>query len=205
MEVGMMTLEQLILDELKQMNLNGVTVLSVVWEFGLMRVVFELSAVKITFTVNNDYQFQVVSVNHNGKVYDDPQYLVKFEDLAFDVMTKVKLAEMKKRLDYKKLQPAHEKQLSPVRSVLEQARLEAVIIREEKIRAQEAQLDLREQEIKKLEQSLYEKENAISLQRREEEMELEAKRIENREKFEKTVKRNVDDLFRKFKKPRGKN
>lgn len=195
-----MTLETLILDELNQMNLNGITVLSVAYEIGLMRVVFELSKAEIEFTIDDDYQFQVTSITYNGKIYEDPRYLVKFEELAFDVMTKVKLTEMKNRAKHKHLRPRLEKNEAVVRSALEQARYDAVLIREEKNKEQEAQLSLKEQEIKKLEQALYEKENALALQRKNEEMALVAKQIENRERIEKTVKRKVTRLFETFKK-----
>ena len=194
-----MILDQMILDELENVDLNGMTVLSVVTELNAIRVVFEIPPVKITFRVNDEYQFQTLSASRDGVVYEDPDYLATFDDLVFDVMTKVKLIEMKKRIEYEDLAPKIETHIN-VQGPLDQARLEAVIRREKKIEQQEHQLNLREQEIKKLEKLLYVKEAANALQRQEEEMELEAKRLENREKIEHTIKKNINDLLRKFKK-----
>lgn len=201
LEMDVVILDQMILDELENVALNGVTVLSVVTELNTMRVVFETSSVKIVFMVDDDYQFQTLSVTCDGVTHEAPNDLTTFDDLVFDVMTKVKLVEMRKRIEYEGLAPSIEAP-TQVQGPLDQARLEAVMRREEKIKQQEHQLNLREQKIKKIEKLLYAKEAENTLKRREEEMELEAKRLKNREKIERTIKKNVNDLLQKFKKQR---
>jgi len=193
-----MTFDQMILDELKNVNLNGVTVLSVVSEPDVIRIVFEIPPAKVEFMVDADDQFQILSVNYNGVGYNEPHYLAQFEGFVLDVITKVKLIGVKKHMGNKALKQQDEN------SILIQGRLEALILREEQIKQQEQQLDLKEQEIKKHEKLLCDKESAIALQRQEEELKLEAKRLKNRENLQNTFKNNANGLIQKFKKKKTK-
>ena len=83
--------------------------------------------------------------------------------------------------------------------VLNQGRLEAVMLREEKIKKLEHQLDLREQEIKDRERVIRAKEIEVAQKRLEEELKLEEVRLENRKKLEVLLR---DGLLQKFKKPK---
>ena len=183
-------LDQMILDELKKTDLNGITILSVVTEPEAIQVVFELPPTKVEFRIDGDCQFQILSVIYNGIVYDDPRYLAQFHNVALDVMIKVKLVETKKRIEYESMQEQNKN--------LVQGRLEAIALREEKIRIQEQQCDLKEQEIKDREKLLHNRENALALQRQEQELKMKEEaiknRAQNRERFKESLKDHANDF-----------
>jgi len=101
------------------------------------------------------------------------------------VVTQVKLIKAKHRA-------SSEKQAKGVITV-NQDRLEALLLREEKIKQHEKQLDLKEQEIRDQEKALDDKEAALILKREEETSKQGAKRLKNR-------KKDVNGLFQKFRK-----
>jgi len=195
------TLDQMILDELNNIDLNGMTVLSVAWDLEGLRIVFEIPPVKVEFIVNNEYQFQILSVNHSGVIYDDSQYLAQFNDLVIDVITQVKLIETKNRAKYEELKQQKLKQQEE-NFILNQGRLEAIMLREEKIKALEYQLYLKEQEIKDREKIVHDRETEVARKRQVEELKLEEKRLKNRRKY-KSILRN--GLIRKFKKQKDES
>ena len=159
-----MTLDQMILDEFKNVDLNGLTVLSVVVLPEALRIVFEVSPAKVEFTVNDDSQFQILSVIYNGVAYDDPDYLAQFDGFVLDVIAQVKPIEAKERVHYERLKRQKLEQ-DEENFILTQGRLEAIFLREEKIKEQEQQLDLKEQEIRIREKMLYDMEAEIALKR----------------------------------------
>jgi len=181
-----MVLDQMILDELKKIDLNGITVLSVVCEPEAIQVVFEMPPAQVEFRVGNDYQFQILSVTYNNVVYNDPRYLAQFRDFVVDVMVKVKMVEAKKRIEFDALKKKNEN--------LVQGRLEALILREERIKEQEQQLDLKEQEIKEREKLLHDREDKIALQWQEERLKEEALKNQNRERLKKMLRDSVNRL-----------
>jgi len=186
-------LGELILDELKNTSLDGITVLNVVSEADIIRVIFEFAipektSTEIEFEVNENYQVTILKATHEGVVYQELDYLSQFENLVFDMMTKVKLVEKKIRQEYALLLAQTEKQ-PLVMDPVEQARWDAIVRREEAVRKEEEELDAKEEEIRLMELLLQGKENAISLLKREEEDNLEARRLENREKLENRVKK----------------
>jgi len=179
--VAFVVLDQMILDELKKTDLNGITILSVVTEPEAIQVVFEMPPTKVEFRIDGDCQFQILSVNYNGVVYDDPRYLSQFHNVVLDVMIKVKLVETKKRIEYDSLKQQQSKNLV-------QGRLDALALREKKIKEQELQYDMKEKEIKDREKILLDKEETITLQRRLEELKQKEKQregaLKSRERFE---------------------
>ena len=189
-------LDQMILDELKNTDLNGITILSVVTEPEAIQVVFELPPTKVEFRIDGDYQYQILSVSYNGVMYDDPHYLAQFHDIVVDVMAKVKLVEKKKRIEYETFKQQN--------TNLIQGRLEALALREEKIKIQEQQFDLKEQEIKDREKLLHNKENAIALQRQEQELKMKEDAIKNRaqsrERFKESLKGHANGFIPNLKK-----
>ena len=188
----------MILDELKKVDLNGITVLSVSWESEGMRIVFKLPFAKVEFKVDDGYQLQILSVDDREVKNRDAPYLAKFELIALDVMKKVKLVEMKKRAEYE----LSKQQDDTV--VLVQSRLETLMLRETQIKTQEQELDLKEKEIKNREKLLYDKEAELILQRQADMLNLKAKRLKNREHVENVVKKRVKGLFPIFKKQKDK-
>ena len=198
LEVSNVLLDQMILDELGKVNLNGIIVLSVVTRPNSMQVVFKVSTMKIEFVVDDNYQFQTLSVTSEGKTHKDLDYLTTFDDLVFDVMTKVKLVEMKKRSECRELDLQSTSGMK-VHHPLERARLESVILREEKIKQQEYELNLRDQEIKKLEKSLYAKENENALQRQQDEAESKVTSLKKLEEIGQLIKKSVFNLLQKIK------
>jgi len=163
------TLDQMIQDELKNIDLNGLTVLSVVVLPEALRIVFEMPPTKVEFMVNDDFQYRILSVIYNGVAYDDPDYLAQFEGVVLNVITQVKAVEAKQRVYYEKLKQQKLKQYGE-NPILTQGRLEAILLREERIKEQEQQLDLKEQEIRNREKILYDKEAEIALKREEEDL-----------------------------------
>jgi len=194
-----MTFDEMIFEELQNADLNGVIILNVVTEADVRRVAFEVPPEIVEFVVDADYKFQVLSVKHLGVTYEEPSYLAKFDDFVFDVMMKIKLVELKLHAKYEKMLEVQGNAVLD-RKEADQARLEDLMIREERIRRQEEELDLREREVRRLEQVIYSKEDAVALQRQEEELELEAKRLENRQNLENMMKSNTSSLLQLFKK-----
>jgi len=184
-------LDQMILDELRKTDLNGITILSVITEPEAIQVVFEMPPTKVEFRIDGDCQFQILSVTYNGIVYDDPRYLAQFHNVVLDVMIKVKLVETKKRIEYESMRQKNKS--------LIQSRLEALSLREELIKKQEKQLDLKEKEVKDREKLLLDKEETLALQRKVEELKQKEKQKEDalmsREKFDGLL-RNILEWFR---------
>ena len=193
--VAFVMLDQMILDELKNTDLNGITVLSVVTEPEAIQVVFEMPPTQVEFRIDGDCQFQILSVTYNGVVYDDPRYLAQFHNVVLDVMIKVKLVETKKRIEYEAMQQQSNNALQLQEKNIVQGRLDTLALREERIKKQERQLDLKEQEIKDREKLLRDKEEAIALERRVEELKYKEDALKNREKFD-GILRDVQNWFK---------
>ena len=188
-------LDELIMDELKNIDLMGITVISVESHADVMRVVFDVAFTEIEFEVDEAYQIKILSVTTADAVHQDPDYFIQFEDMVFDVMTKVKLVEMKKRKEYNALL-VKEKHRPQVRTVAQKVRWDAVLKEERSLEKEEQELAEKEEEVKILEILLRGEEHAISLQRSEEAGKLEAVRLENREKIGNKIKEKIG----KFKK-----
>jgi len=188
-------LDQLILDELKKMDLTGISVLSVESHADVIRVVFDSGFAEIEFAVDEAYQIEILSVTDADVIHEDPEYFVQFEDVVFEVMTKVKLIEMKKRKEYDSLLLKGKKR-PPVRTVAEKVRWDALLKQERNLEKQEQALVAKEEEVKILEILLRGEEHAISLERNEEAGKLEAVRLENREKLGNKIKGKIGK-FRK--------
>jgi len=178
-------LDQVILMGLREVDLKGMTVLSVALLPDGLRVVFAMPPAEVEFTINDDDQFKILSVIYNGVTYDDPAYLSQFDAFALDIVTHINLIKKKQIKEKLQQNEAH--------LTLTQSRLEALLLREEKIQEQAQQLDLKEQEIRTREKTLSEKEAVIALKREEEASKREAGRLKNREN-------NVNALIQKFRK-----
>lgn len=163
-----MTLEQLILNELQHISLNGITITNVVCQPTVTEVAFEMAPAVVKFLVDANYQYQVVSVNYGSAAYNDAQHLTHFNPIVLHILEQTKLADIRKKFEQSAqvITPS----VAPVSLVetmagVDQARLNAVIAREKRIHTFEQQLDLKEEEIKRQEQILYEKESLILAQR----------------------------------------
>jgi len=195
-------LDELILEELQLIDLKGIIVLSIKCGGTAIRVLFkvdrpdtDIDVAEIEFEVNDNYQVNIFGATHEGTFHDNPNYLFQFENIVFDVMTKVKVVEKRMRQEYGLLLAQMEKKPFIINPV-EQARWEAVLRHEEVVLKQEAELDAKEEELRLLEILLQGKEFANALLRSEEEENLEAKRLENREKLGNSVRKHLG-RFRK--------
>ena len=177
LEVNFVTLEQSILNELRNINLNGITISNVVCQPLVTEVTFEMAPAVIKFIVDSSYQYQVVSVNYGDTTYSDAEHLTQFNTVVLHLLEQTKLVDI--RRSFEQITPS----AAPISLVetmngTDQARLNAVLAREKRIREFEQQLDLKEEEIKQQEQILYEKENAILEQRSIEEQLVKKKKFE---------------------------
>jgi len=189
-----MTLENLILNEMKHIDLNGIVVTSVAYINERLHIVFEIAPAKVEFYMSDDFEIQILKVHYQNNEYTEASYLKKFEHMAFDVVSKVKFVEMKVKLQNPLITP-RTKQIKPIISkAIEQTRLDDIIKREEKIRVFEKELDIKEEKLKQFETTLVEKENQIAHQRKAAVDQLASKRLENQEKIENKFK----TIFRFF-------
>jgi len=184
-------LDQLILKELKQMDLTDITFLSVeVQAADVIRVVFDIAFKEIEFKVDDAYQVEILSITDSEGIHKDPTYFVQFGDIVFDVMMRVKLVEMKKRKEYDALLLTSMSQV-PHQNVAEKARWDDLRKREQNLEKQEQELAVDEEKVRIFEILLQGEEHAISLQKNEEVQKLEAVRLKNRERLGNKIKERI--------------
>ena len=180
-----MTLEQGILNELRNIPLSGITILNVICQPVVTEVAFEMAPAVVKFIVDSSYQYQVVSVSYGNTMHNDEQHLTHYNNIVAHILEQTRLVEIRKRLaqNAQVITPS----VAPVSMVettngVDQARLNAVLAREKRIRDFEQQLDLKEEEIKRQERILYEKEQLILEQRALEEEKAKEKKFERMKK-----------------------
>lgn len=84
-----MELENLVMTELKNMDLSGVKVINLSCRDEATDVSFEIGDVKIDFTAENESAFQVTALTHAGQTYTDEETLTKGTDWAKYIWTAV--------------------------------------------------------------------------------------------------------------------
>jgi len=183
MKGGVTVLNQTILQEIKGINLSGITITDVYCQPNLTEVTFLMPPATVKFIVDATYQFQVTEVNYGDTIYNDLQHLTHFNSVVLHILEQTKLVDIRQRLEM--VVPVATPQ--PVQSTsmpqstmpgVDQNRLNALLAREKRVRDFEQQLDLKEEEIKRQEQILYEKEKVIIEQRTLEEEKAKEKRSE---------------------------
>jgi len=100
--VSELELKKFILSELAKLELNGIKVID--FSMGLSSTKFEVAFEQSTveFVLNDDDQFQILSVVYNGKKYVDADYLCHFNDFIIDVITTLKPVIKEKKAEYMK-------------------------------------------------------------------------------------------------------
>jgi len=98
--VNELELKKFILDELLKLKLNGIEMID--FSMGSSSVRFVIKAEKsiIDFVVNNDNQFQILSVIYNGKKYVDSEYLRQFNDFIAAIINIIKPVVKEKADEY---------------------------------------------------------------------------------------------------------
>ena len=95
-----MELKKFILDELLKLELNGVKVVDFSIDSSSTRFVIAIEQSTVEFVVNNDNQFQILSVMYNGKKYVNTDYLHKFNDFVASVIARVSPVVKEKTDEY---------------------------------------------------------------------------------------------------------
>ena len=99
-EVNGLELKQFILDELLKLDLNGVKVVDFSIESSSTRFVIAIEQSTVDFIVNDDNQFQILSVTYNGKKYTNAEYLNQFNDFVAYIIVRVKPVVKEKTEEY---------------------------------------------------------------------------------------------------------
>ena len=185
-----MTLEQMILNELQQMELGGIRILSVISKPDVTQVIFEAPPTIVEFKVNNECQYQILKVTYQGVVYEHPEYLSQFNQVVIHVINIIKPIEKAKRDELAK-------QLAVSR--VPQSRLEAVEQREQKINELERMLEEKELVIKAREELIKHKEQVLASKRAVALKEKNARKVANRENTKEMIKKhtNITHYFKK--------
>ena len=153
-----MELKKFILDELLKLDLNGIKVIDFSIDSSSTRFVVAIEHSIVDFVVNNDNQFQILSVTYNGTKYTNADYLCQFNDFVASIIIRVKPVVKEKADEYVR-------------------RPDMIEYREARARIKEEQLEKRALTIQAREQLLEFQAQAIEV----ESQILENERNENRE------------------------
>ena len=186
-----MTLEQIILNELRHIELGGMRILGVISKPDATQITFEIPPAVVEFKVNDKYQYQILKVIYDGVPYENSDYLNQFNPMVIDIIKKVKPIEIVER-------EAFAKQLTINR--IPQSQLEALEQREQEIAEQETQLEKKEQEIKVREELLGDKEKMLASERADLLKEKDARKILNRERSLQAIKKYMNPIAQYAKK-----
>ena len=97
-----MELKEFILAELQKLELNGIKVVDLSIGSTSTRFVIAIEHSIIDFVVNNNSQFQTLSVVYKGKKYVDAKYLAQFDGFVADVIRIVQPVVERKKDEYDK-------------------------------------------------------------------------------------------------------
>ena len=75
-----MSLEKIVLEKLQKLDLSGVAVLNVSFDSSLICVAIEIGKSVVDFKVNDQYQYQILSVTYEGVKYDNKDDLDRYND-----------------------------------------------------------------------------------------------------------------------------
>lgn len=184
-----MTLEEIILSELQQVELNGIRMLRVMSKPEGTQIIFEIPPAIVEFVVNDDYRYQILKVTYQQVVYQNHDYLSRFNPIVTDVIKKVKPIEMVKRAAFAK-QQMDERIVHPAFK----SRLEVLEQREQSISEKEALLEKKEREIKAREEGLNHQEQTLALKRVRVIEEKNARKIANRERTLQKMKKSAANI-----------
>ena len=95
-----MTLEQMILKELKKIDLDGISVVRVISKPEITKIIFNISSIVVEFVVNDIYQYQILKATYHDKVYENADALNQFNQIVSKVIKEVKPIEMFKRAEF---------------------------------------------------------------------------------------------------------
>ena len=93
-------LKKFILDELLKLELKGIKVIDFSIDSYSTRFVIAIEHSTVDFVVNDENQFQILSVMYNGRKYIDAEYLSKFNGFVADVIRIVKPIVREKSAEY---------------------------------------------------------------------------------------------------------
>jgi len=84
-----MELEQLVMTQLENTEMNGVKLINFLWVAEEAIISFEVGDVQIDFTAQNEVDFQVATLKHQGQVYTDEASLSQCSDWTKYVLSMV--------------------------------------------------------------------------------------------------------------------
>ena len=164
-----MELKKFILDELLKLELKGIKVIDFSIDSYSTRYVIAIEHSTVDFVVNDENQFQILSVTYSGRKYTDAEYLAKFNDFVADVIRVVKPIVREKKSEY-------------------MMRPDMIDYREAQARIKEEQLEKRVLSIQAREQLLEFQAQAIDIENQILENE---KKVDTRQKVFKWVNDNI--------------
>ena len=100
-----MTLDQLLLNEVRKIDLNGVIITAVMTQPEMIEITFEMPPAVVKFVVDHNYQFQVAMVNYGTTKYTDLQHLTHFNSVAVHILEQTKIIDVRRALEAQMMNP----------------------------------------------------------------------------------------------------
>jgi hypothetical protein len=110
----MMDLAKEVINQLRAVDLNGVTITNIECLTNETRIAFLISDIEVFFTARNAVEYVITSIVHQGQVFDDPNVLSQYDAWVKYVTSKVlpivevkrlEIAEVAYRANIETLQP----------------------------------------------------------------------------------------------------